>query len=74
MRTPSGGMHLYFTAPLGIELHNSARTLAPYVDTRAWGGNVVAAGSVTPRGAYEALNQGPVAELPAWLLRELQGK
>jgi hypothetical protein len=72
VRTPSGGMHLYFEVPPGIELHNSARTLAPYVDTRAWGGNVVAAGSITPQGAYEAVDRGPVAELPTWLLLELQ--
>ncbi|WP_030180510.1 bifunctional DNA primase/polymerase [Streptomyces sp. NRRL S-813] len=72
VRTPSGGMHLYFSVGSGTELHNSARTLAPYVDTRAWGGNVVAAGSITPEGVYEAVNRCPVAELPAWLMRELQ--
>ncbi|WP_330339034.1 bifunctional DNA primase/polymerase [Streptomyces sp. NBC_00557] len=72
VRTPSGGMHLYFSVGPGIELHNSARTLAPYVDTRAWGGNVVAAGSITPQGVYDAVNRCPVAELPAWLMRELQ--
>jgi hypothetical protein len=72
VRTPSGGMHLYFWVWPGIELHNSARTLAPYVDTRAWGGNVVAADSVTPEGVYEAVNRCPVAELPTWLMLELQ--
>ncbi|MGP4085782.1 bifunctional DNA primase/polymerase [Streptomyces sp. KR55] len=72
VRTPSGGLHLYFTAPAGIHLHNTARTLAPYVDTRAWGGNVVAAGSVTPQGAYEVADETPVAALPVWLLHHLQ--
>ncbi|MGW7403418.1 bifunctional DNA primase/polymerase [Streptomyces sp. NPDC054833] len=72
VRTPSGGLHLYFTAPAGIHLHNTARTVAPYVDTRAWGGNVVAAGSITPQGAYAVLADGPVATLPAWLLHHLQ--
>ncbi|MEV0174917.1 bifunctional DNA primase/polymerase [Streptomyces sp. NPDC050803] len=72
VRTPSGGMHLYFTAPFGIRLHNTARTVAPNVDTRAWGGNVVAAGSTTPQGAYEMADDASVAPLPAWLLRHLQ--
>ncbi|MFI7406596.1 bifunctional DNA primase/polymerase [Streptomyces sp. NPDC049541] len=72
VRTPSGGMHLYFTAPPGVRLHNTARTLAPYVDTRAWGGNVVAAGSITPQGAYTVVDDVPAAVLPAWLLRHFQ--
>jgi hypothetical protein len=72
VRTPSGGMHLYFTTPPGIHLHNTARTVAPYVDTRAWGGNVVAAGSTTPQGAYEVADDAPVTALPAWLLSRLQ--
>lgn len=72
VRTPSGGMHLYFTAPAGIHLHNTARTVAPYVDTRAWGGNVVAAGSTTSQGVYEVADDAPVTALPAWLLSRLQ--
>ncbi|WP_406311004.1 bifunctional DNA primase/polymerase [Streptomyces thermoviolaceus] len=72
VRTPSGGMHLYFTAPPGVELHCTARTVAPNVDTRAWGGNIVAAGSITPHGAYEAVNTSPAAPLPVWLLERLR--
>ncbi|MEV5982061.1 bifunctional DNA primase/polymerase [Streptomyces sp. NPDC052114] len=71
-RTASGGAHLYFTAPTGIRLANTAGSLAPLVDTRAWGGYVVAAGSTTPTGPYEALGTREVAPLPAWLLRLLQ--
>lgn len=72
VRTPSGGLHLYFTAPDGVHLHNTASRLAPLVDTRAWGGYVVAAGSTTPAGRYEAVG-GPVAvPLPRWLLCLLQ--
>ncbi len=52
VRTASGGQHLYFTAPSGVRLTNTARTVAPSVDTRAWGGYVVAAGSTTPTGPY----------------------
>ncbi|MFD6291874.1 bifunctional DNA primase/polymerase [Streptomyces sp. NPDC060205] len=66
-RTASGGTHLYFTAPAGVRLTNTAGTLAPLVDTRAWGGYVVAAGSITPAGPYEALSGPVAAPLPLWL-------
>ncbi|MFG2789970.1 bifunctional DNA primase/polymerase [Streptomyces sp. NPDC048419] len=72
VRTPSGGMHLYFTAPPDVRLQNTARTVAPCVDTRAWGGNVVAAGSTTPQGAYMVADAAPVTALPFWLLSHLQ--
>ncbi|MEV0410958.1 bifunctional DNA primase/polymerase [Streptomyces sp. NPDC050448] len=67
VRTPSGGQHLYFTAPAGLRLGNTAGRLGPLIDTRACGGYVVAPGSTTPMGAYEVINPAPVAELPAWL-------
>ncbi|WP_328495600.1 bifunctional DNA primase/polymerase [Streptomyces sp. NBC_00414] len=72
VRTASGGQHLYFTAPAGIRLGNTAGTLAPLVDTRAWGGYVVAAGSITPGGSYETVNDTAPAPLPGWLLAMLQ--
>nr|WSS70093.1 bifunctional DNA primase/polymerase [Streptomyces sp. NBC_01175] len=71
-RTASGGHHLYFTAPPGARLGNTAGTLAPLVDTRAWGGYVVAAGSTTATGPYEVVAPAPVMSLPGWLLRLLQ--
>ncbi|WP_073951538.1 bifunctional DNA primase/polymerase [Streptomyces kebangsaanensis] len=71
-RTASGGQHLYFTAPNGIRLTNTAGTVADSVDTRAWGGYVVAAGSITPAGPYEALCGSETAVLPAWLQSILQ--
>lgn len=71
-RTASGGQHLYFAAPSGLRLANTAGTVAPLVDTRAWGGYVVAAGSITPAGPYETVS-GPVAtSLPSWLLSILK--
>ncbi|MFP8885019.1 bifunctional DNA primase/polymerase [Streptomyces mangrovi] len=71
-RTASGGEHLYFAAPPGIRLHNTAGTLAPLIDTRAWGGYVVAPGSVTDTGTYEVVDAAPVAPLPGWLLDALR--
>ncbi|MGW2885254.1 bifunctional DNA primase/polymerase [Streptomyces griseoruber] len=66
-RTASGGEHLYFTAPTGVRLTNTAGTVGELVDTRAWGGYVVAAGSLTPAGPYEALCGPETAALPGWL-------
>ncbi|MEU6141453.1 bifunctional DNA primase/polymerase [Streptomyces sp. NPDC047081] len=71
VRTPSGGMHLYFATPSDVRLHSTARTVATNVDTRAWGGNVVAAGSSTPQGAYTVTGDVPAAVVPAWLLHHL---
>ncbi|MGW1138589.1 bifunctional DNA primase/polymerase [Streptomyces zhihengii] len=67
VRTASGGTHLYFTAPAGGRLANTAGTLAPLVDTRAWGGYVVAVGSTTPAGTYTLEDDRPPAPLPEWL-------
>ncbi|MFG2303489.1 bifunctional DNA primase/polymerase [Actinacidiphila glaucinigra] len=67
VRTASGGRHLYFTAPTGARLHSTAGRLAKKIDTRGWGGYVVAPGSKTPHGPYTVENDAPVAELPEWL-------
>ncbi|MFC5027777.1 bifunctional DNA primase/polymerase [Streptomyces sp. DSM 41987] len=67
IRTASGGQHLYFTAPSGIRLGSTTGTLAPKIDTRAWGGQVVAPGSTTPAGPYTVLCDTPVTKLPEWL-------
>ncbi|MGW2831332.1 bifunctional DNA primase/polymerase [Streptomyces sp. NPDC001286] len=66
-RTASGGQHLYFAVPFGVRLPSTVEALAPSVDTRAWGGYVVAAGSTTPTGDYEALCGPETASLPRWL-------
>ncbi|MCX4455255.1 bifunctional DNA primase/polymerase [Streptomyces sp. NBC_01728] len=71
-RTASGGQHLYFAAPAGARLANTAGTIAPLVDTRAWGGYVVAAGSITPAGPYEAISGPEAVSLPSWLLSILK--
>src|SRR5690606_37616902 len=68
VRTASSGTHLYFTTPDGVQLPNTAGTVAKSVDTRAAGGYVVAVGSIVPAGRYEALNGAVAAPLPGWLL------
>ncbi|WP_267246516.1 bifunctional DNA primase/polymerase [Streptomyces sp. PR69] len=67
VRTASGGVHLYFTAPPGVRLGNTAGRLGKRIDTRAWGGYVVAPGSLTPTGAYAVVNDMLPAPLPEWL-------
>lgn len=75
VRTPSGGLHLYFRAPDGVQLRNTGGErgsgLGWKVDTRAWGGYMVAPGSVTPAGRYEYLSDGPVTAMPAWVVDRL---
>lgn len=73
IRTARGGRHLYFNASPGVRLGNTAGTLAPKVDTRGWGGQVVAPGSRTPDGPYTVLDDHPVANLPEWLQNALTG-
>ncbi|MCL6667702.1 bifunctional DNA primase/polymerase [Streptomyces panaciradicis] len=71
IRTPSAGEHLYFTVPDGVRFTNTTGTLTPKVDTRAWGGQVVAPGSITSQGPYTVLDDEPVANLPEWLQKDL---
>lgn len=70
--TPTGGLHLYFRAPAGSNLRNTAGEggatgLGWKIDTRAHGGFVVAAGSVRREGRYRVVNHQPIAALPRWL-------
>lgn len=66
VRTPSGGAHLYFTAP-EAQLRNTAGTLGWKIDTRARGGYVVGAGSVVEGHAYTVVRDQKPAHLPNWL-------
>nr|WP_260609453.1 bifunctional DNA primase/polymerase [Streptomyces sp. WAC 01325] len=78
VRTPSGGLHVWYRATGGQRWQCSTgsgagRALAWQVDVRAHGGYIVAPGTVTAAGVYQPV--GPVREpapLPAWLVRELE--
>jgi hypothetical protein len=70
--TPSGGSHLYFSAPDGTDFRNTAGSLGWLVDTRAGGGYVVAAGSEINDRGYTVGSDAPAADLPAWLADRLQ--
>lgn len=69
--TGRGGRHLYYTAPEGARLGNTAGTLGWLIDTRAHGGYVVAAGSVVNGHRYELAHDASPAPLPAWLFQQL---
>ena len=66
--TPSGGTHLYFTAPAGAGLRNTAGALGWLVDTRAGGGYVVGAAS-TVNGRRVPRHPGHTARAAARVAR-----
>ncbi|WP_434599898.1 bifunctional DNA primase/polymerase [Streptomyces sp. A5-4] len=77
VRTPSGGMHIWYASELGQAWRCSAgsspsRALAWQVDVRAHGGYIIAPGTKTDTGSYRALGtvRRPAA-LPGWLAVEL---
>ncbi|MFG2194965.1 bifunctional DNA primase/polymerase [Streptomyces sp. NPDC048639] len=72
VRTGRGGVHLYFNAPEGGELRNTAAKLGWKVDSRAHGGYVVAAGSIVTGRPYTPVHNAPVAPLPDWLCNLLR--
>jgi hypothetical protein len=72
--TPSGGWHLYYTAPAGAELRNTHDVIGFKIDTRAHGGYVVAPGSAVPPSGYELVDDRDPVELPSWLHQALTPK
>jgi hypothetical protein len=71
VRTPSGGQHLYFSAPDQL-LGNTAGKLGRGIDTRGVGGYVVGPGSVSSAGYYRVADRNPVADLPEWIIEALK--
>lgn len=75
VRTPSGGIHLYYGAPADWpELGNSEQKLGPGVDTRGYHGYVVGPGSVVGNKPYELVRNGQIATLEPWMLELLQSR
>ncbi|HEU0087315.1 MAG TPA: bifunctional DNA primase/polymerase [Pseudonocardiaceae bacterium] len=71
--TPSGGLHLYYQAPEGVALRNTAGTsLGWKIDTRAHGGYVLASGSLVHGRPYVIVYDTDPAPLPGWLLTRLR--
>jgi uncharacterized protein YndB with AHSA1/START domain len=78
VRTPSGGMHVWYRAGDGRRWQSSVgsgkgRALAWQVDVRAHGSYIVAPGNHTRDGAYTPVGDVRTpAALPAWLADELE--
>jgi hypothetical protein len=72
--TPSGGWHLYYTAPAGAALRNTQDVIGWKIDTRAHGGYVVAPGCPVSPGGYELIDDRDPVELPGWLHHALTPK
>jgi hypothetical protein len=66
--TPSGGRHMLYRLPPGVTLTNKV-CIAPGLDIRTAGGQIVVAPSVVNGKAYRWLNpEAPIADIPpAWL-------
>ncbi|MEU6161634.1 bifunctional DNA primase/polymerase [Streptomyces sp. NPDC047130] len=77
VRTPSGGMHVWYQVSDGRRWQCSTgsttgRALAWQVDVRAHGGYIIAPGTTTRAGTYTAVGEARrPAPLPAWLAAEL---
>jgi bifunctional DNA primase/polymerase-like protein len=78
VRTPSGGLHVWYRATDSRRWHCSAgssqgRALAWQVDVRAHGGYIIAPGTTTNSGTYKPVGKvREPAPLPAWLAQELE--
>jgi len=76
VRTPSGGVHLYWRQPKDEPLRSKIGLRefgGKGVDLKGEGGYVVAPFAETDAGVYEILDDSPVAEPPGWLLKALRG-
>jgi len=74
-KTPRGGSHFFFRQSAGMDLRNTAGKIALGVDTRANGGYVLVAPSVTDVGRYEWMHgfeldcrPEKLPPLPRWLM------
>lgn len=73
VRTGSGGCHLYLAMPTDptVKIRNSVGGrggVAPGIDVRGPGGQVVAPPSVSLKGGYVVEADVPIAPAPGWLL------
>ncbi len=71
LRTGSGGWHILFKAPEGRNIGNRAG-IAPGIDIRGRGGQIVGPGSIHPNGKQYTIEVGPddvdLAVAPQWLV------
>ena len=71
VQTGSGGTHVYFAWPDGVEVRNSTGKVGKGIDVRGAGGFVVLPPSPHVHGRYKWLvspEDGPLLPAPCWLL------
>lgn len=76
VRTPSGGLHLYFQCLPGDPEPTTSGTIAPGLDTRGEGGFVYGPGTIykdPARGTYQVENDAPPMPMPPWVRELLLG-
>jgi hypothetical protein len=74
-RTGSGGFHLFFTIPEGVEFEVMKKQIAPGIDLKWTNGLMVLPPSVHFSGAsYEVINPYIIREAPEWMIAELTRK
>lgn len=69
--TPSGGRHLYYRQPPSSRLGNTAGRLGAGIDSRGWGGFVVAPPTTIRSGDYWLVDDHLPVVLPDWIARLL---
>jgi hypothetical protein len=69
-RTMSGGLHLVFRQPEGVEIASSQSRIAPGVDVRGQGGYIIA----PPSPGYSVVVDAPMADMPEWLIEACRKK
>lgn len=73
--SPSGSVHRYYKHPgNGVKVKSSNSEIAPGVDVKGDGGMVVGPPTVRADGAYKWINDLPIAEAPAWLIKLVKDK
>lgn len=72
VQTPSGGWHLYFRAPAGNRIRNSAGRLGHLIDVRTDGAYVIGAGSQAGERSYTVRDTTAPAPFPSWIAALLE--
>lgn len=72
--TGSGGRHLFFKLPEGVQIKNSAGKIGKGLDSRGIGGYVILPPSPHPSGQrYQWTGKGILHAAPEWLLQRILG-
>jgi hypothetical protein len=72
VRTPTGGLHLYYRDPAKVAGKNALLGPESGLDIKSWHNYVVAPGSETERGVYEIIKDVPIKPVPPLLAARLR--